>query len=181
MNRFQKYYKEIICYDLLLKENYNNILELPKFNKITINTTSKQYLQDKKSIIAILLAIELITGQKAKLTYAKKSIAGFKLRQGQTLGCKNTLRNIKMYEFLELFVTIILPKLRDFSGISKKQMEKFGNFSIGLNNLMFFPVLENNFEIFQIIKGINFNFVLNTKSKQQALLLYTSFQLPNKN
>lgn len=176
MNRYLDYYQQIICEDLLLKQNYKNIFELPKLERIVINTTSKQYVQDKKEILSTLVINELISGQKSKLTTAKKSIAGFKIRQGQILGCKTTLRKDNMYRFLNSFITIVLPRLRDLQGIPKKSFDKFGNLSIGVQNLMIFPELENNFEYFQNIKGIHLNYITNTK--KHSFLLYTAFQIP---
>ena len=178
MNRYKQYYKQIICEDLILKQNYKHIFELPEFKKIVVNTTSKNYVQEKKEILPSLLVNELLCGQKAKLTIARKSIATFKLRQDQIIGYKTTLRARNMYRFLDLFLSVALPKLRDFHGISLKSLDKSGNLSLGLQNLMIFPELENNFEFFQTIKGIHLNFVVNAKSREQACLLYSAFQFP---
>ncbi len=120
-----KYYQQIICQDLLLKQSYNNIMELPSINKIILNTTSSLFVQDKKYILPALVALEFITGQKIKYTLAKKSIATFKIRQNQLIGCKISLRNQYMYNFLSKFLLIIAPRIRDFSGIITKNLVPF--------------------------------------------------------
>ena len=120
----------------------------------------------------------MITGQKPRLTYVKKSIASFKIRENQLLGCKVTLRGSSLFLFLDLFITIILPRLREFSGISTKSFDKSVNFSLGLSNLMIFPELENHFEFFELFKGLNMNFSIHGSSLDDINLLYTAFQLP---
>lgn len=149
----RNYYQEIICQDLLLKQNYSNVMELPYLNKIILNTTSSLFVQDKKYIVPALAAIEFITGQKMKYTLAKKSIATFKIRQNQILGCKITLRNHYMYNFLCKFLVIIAPRTRDFSGITQKNLNNQKHFTIGIKNFMVFPELENHFELFETCTG----------------------------
>jgi large subunit ribosomal protein L5 len=177
-NRFKLYYDHVICQDLILKQNYTTIFQLPSFKKVIINTSSKLYLLDKKYIVPSILGVELITGQKPKLTYAKKSIASFKIRENQLLGCKVTLRGASLYLFLDLLITMILPRLRDFYGISIKSFDKSGNFSLGFSNLMIFPELENHFEFFELFKGLNINFSISGSNLDDISLLYTAFQLP---
>lgn len=176
-DRINKYYKQVICQDLILKQNYKTIMELPYIKKIVLNTTSKIYVNDKKQIIPALVALELISGQKATLTFAKKSIASFKIRQNQILGCKVTLRNTAMYVFLEKLLTIIFPRIRDFNGISVKTLDTTGNFSLGINNFMIFPELENYFELFENTRGFHINFSISTTRKQDVLLFYSAFQI----
>lgn len=174
-----KYYQQIICQDLLLKQNYRNVMELPSVNKIILNITSSLFVQDKKYIIPALVALEFITGQKIKSTSAKKSIASFKIRKNQFLGCKLTLRNQYMYNFLFKFVQIIAPRIRDFSGIVTKNLNKSScYFTVGFKNLMIFPELENHFELFEVSKGLNLTFGISTKKANDALLLYSAFQIP---
>ena len=173
-----KYYQQIICHDLLLKQSYGNIMELPSINKIILNTTSNLFVQDKKYILPALVALEFITGQKIKYTSAKKSIATFKIRQNQILGCKITLRNQSMYNFLSKFIIIIAPRVRDFSGIIKKIVHNHIHFTLGIKNLMIFPELENHFELFETCKGLNITLSISTKKANDALLLYSAFQIP---
>jgi large subunit ribosomal protein L5 len=174
----QKYYQQIICEDLLLKQNYNNIMELPSINKINLNTTSRLFVQDKKYILPAIVALEFITGQKIKYTLAKKSIATFKIRQNQILGCVVTLRNKYMYNFLYKFLLVIAPRLRDFSGVITKNRGNIDNFTLGIHNLMIFPELENHFELFDMCKGLNITFGISTKNINDTLLLYSAFQIP---
>lgn len=176
--RFKLYYNSIICQDLLLKNNYTNIFEIPTLEKIVINTTSNAFATDRKNLIPALLALELITGQKAKFTCAKNSLASFKIRKNQILGCKVTLRKKYLYNFLTVFISIVLPKLRDFSGISKKSLDTSGNLSLGFTNILVFPHLENHFEFFQNIQGMNINFSSNRASHSLNRMLYSAFQIP---
>ena len=176
--RLKLYYNSVICQDLILKNNYNSIFEIPTLNKVVLNTTSNSYALDKKNLIPALLALELITGQKVKFTCAKKSIAPFKIRENQILGCKVTLRKNNLYNFLNVFLHIVLPRVRDFNGISKKSFDKFGNLSFGFTNLLLFPHLENHFEYFQNFKGLNINFSTSKSSKKTNRLLYSAYQLP---
>ena len=158
-NRFYKHYKETISYDLILKKNIENILEIPKLEKIILNTTSKVIAHDKKYIIPGLIALEIISGQKQKTTAAHKSISGFKLRQNQIIGCKVDLRGELMFHFLEKLITIVLPRVRNFRGIFFNFFDGKGNLNLGLSSLLIFPELENYFEYFEFIRGINITLV----------------------
>lgn len=178
IERLKFYYNSIISQDLLLKNNYTSIMEVPSLEKIILNTTSNAYAVDKKNLIPALLALELISGQKAKFTVAKKSIAPFKIREKQILGCKVTLRGKKLYNFLNIFINIVLPRLREFPGISKKSIDSSGNFSFGFTNILVFPHLENQFEYFQNFRGFNINFSTIQSSQQKSRLLYSAYQLP---
>lgn len=174
------YYRQIVCRDLILKYNYKTIMELPSLNKIVVNTTSKAYVTDKKYIIPALTALEMITGQKLKINQAKKSIATFKLRQGQPIGCKVTLRNINLYTFLYKLIMIILPRSRDFTGVSKESVNYSGNWSVGITNVMLFPELENYYEFFETVRAFNVAFNIFAKDKQQACVFFSALQIPIK-
>jgi large subunit ribosomal protein L5 len=176
--RLKLYYDSIICQDFLLKNNYTSIFEIPTLEKIVINTTSSTYAIDRKNLIPALLALELIAGQKVKFTCAKKSLAPFKIRENQILGCKVTLRKNHLYNFLTVFTSIVLPKLRDFSGISKKSLDISGNLSLGFTDLLVFPHLENHFEFFQNVRGIHINFSSKKASRSVNRVLYSAFQIP---
>ena len=180
-NRYKKYYQQIICQDLLLKQNYKTIMELPSLQKIVLNTTSKLYTTDKKNILPALMAMELISGQKAKLTSAKKSIASFKIRENQIIGCKTTLRHLSMYLFFEKLLTVVLPRVRDFSSVQIKNLDNHGNFSLGITNLLIFPEIENYFELFDVIRGLNINIIISAQNKKDALVFYSAFQIPHLN
>jgi len=206
-NRFYIHYKQTISYDLLLKQNIENILEIFKLEKIILNTTSKVIVSDKKNIIPGLVALELFSGQNQKITSATKSISGFKLRENQVIGCKVTLRGQTMFNFLEKLVTIILPRIRHFNGIDLNLFDGKGNLSLGLSSLLIFPELESYFEYFENIRGINISLITNAclsekhdlsqnnirfltlsllennkvikeKIDKKAALLLTGFQLP---
>ena len=176
-NRFYTHYKETISYDLILKKNIENILEIPKLEKIILNTTSKVIVYDKKYIIPGLIALEIISGQKQKTTAAHKSISGFKLRENQIIGCKVDLRGELMFHFLEKLITIVLPRVRNFRGIFFKFFDGKGNLNLGLSSLLIFPELENYFEYFEFIRGINITLVTsNNKLKPNFFLNRTTLQ-----
>lgn len=172
-NRFYIHYKETICYDLLLKQNIENILEIFKLDKIILNTTSKVIVSDKKNIIPGLVALELFSGQNQKITSATKSISGFKLRENQVIGCKVTLRGETMFNFFEKLVTIILPRIRHFNAIDLNLFDGKGNLSLGLSSLLIVPELESYFEYFESIRGINISLITSLSDKQSSSQNYT--------
>jgi large subunit ribosomal protein L5 len=185
----KKYYENIIACDLILKQNYTTIMQLARLGKISLNTTSKNYVNDKKYILFTLAALELISGQKTQLTYARKSVANFKIRQHQILGCKVVLRENLMYAFLDKLSRIIFPRIRDYT--KKKHISQSNNlrtYTFGLKNLMIFPELENHYQLVENFRGMNLTFVLSDlkqkkylnsldKSKDVILLL-SGLQLP---
>ncbi len=183
-NRFYNHYKETICYDFVLKQNINNVLEILKLEKIILNTTSKIIVSDKKNIIPGLVALEFFSGQSSKITSAHKSISGFKLRENQVIGCKVTLRGDKMFHFFEKLITIILPRIRQFNAINLNKFDGKGNLSLGLSPILIVPELESYFEYFEFIRGINItlitckdfstNIVVEKKSKFKKFLNMTN-------
>lgn len=205
-NLSKKYYENILAYDLILKQNYKNIMQLTRIEKILLNTTSKSYVTDKKFILFTLAALELLSGQKPKLTYARKSIANFKIRQHQILGCKVVLRKNLMYAFLDKLSRIIFPRIRDFTKkkinrepkqilfsikkIIPTKSSKLKAYTYGLKNLMIFPELENHFQLVENFRGMNLTFVLsrfnntinlnNTEKYKELILILSGFQLPFK-
>ena len=158
-SRLYNHYKETIAYDLLLKQNIGNFLEIAQLEKIILNTTSKIIVSDKKNIIPGLIALELLSGQHQKITSAQKSIAGFKLRENQVIGCKVTLRGERMFNFLEKLITIILPRIRHFNPINFSHFDGKGNLSLGLSPILIIPELESYFEYFESIGGINISLI----------------------
>ena len=190
LNRYQEHYKKIICTDFLYKKNYKNIFEIPKIEKIILSITSKNIISDKKNIIPGLISLELISGQKVKQTSARKSIASFKLRKNQLIGCKTDLRNKNLYHFLEKLVTIILPRIRQFNGINIKVLNEKTHVTLGLSEILVFPELENYFEYFEFLKGVTITIVsnlnkkksFNNEKKNQSLFLtfLSGFQFPVK-
>ena len=176
--RVDPFYREIISQDLIYKQNYQNVMELPKIDSLVINSTSKFFVEDRKNIIPTLLGLEMICGQKLKINTAEKSIAGFKIRQGQTIGCKATLRKHSQNVFLDKLLLVILPRFNNFTGIILNSFDKQGNYTLGLNDLLLFPELETQFELFENLRGIDLSFVMRKKSKYENLLLLTALQLP---
>ncbi len=190
LNRYYMHYKNNICLDFIYKQNLKNLFEIPKINKIILNITYKTIVNDKKNIIPGLFSLELISGQKLKWTVAHKSIAGFKLRKNQIIGCKIDLHNLYMYSFLEKLVTIILPRIRNFAGICVKSFNQHTNLTINLSEILVFSELENYFEFFESLKKIDITIVTNVpKTKNSincnvstlyALIFLSAFQFPNK-
>lgn len=176
--RIQSYYREIISQDLIYKQNIHNIMQLPSIEKMVINSTSKSFIEDRKNITPTLLGLEMICGQKLKISVAEKSIAGFKIRQGQTIGCKVTLRKDSIYSFLDKLTLVILPRLSNFTALTLESFDRQANYTIGLNDLLLFPELETQFELFENLKGIDISFVMRKKNKYENLLLLTALQIP---
>ena len=173
--RTDSYYRQVISQDLIYKQNYHNIMELPKIEKLVINSTSKSFIEDRKNITKTLLGLEMICGQKLKISTALKSIAGFKIRQGQTIGCKVTLRKHCLSGFLDKLILVILPRFNNFTG---KKRDIDNHYSIGLTDLLLFPELEKNFSLFENLRGLSLSFVMRKKNIDENLLLLTALQLP---
>jgi large subunit ribosomal protein L5 len=195
MNRFQFNHFNILSRDFLLKSNAKNIMKVPTLKKIVLNTSIKnasrrtsssmqdiKSLQDKNRNLSSLIALEMICGQKLKKTRSQKFIAGFKLRKGELIACKVTLRKMYMFSFLEKLLHVVLPKLRDFQGLSdsskKYSFDNRGNISFGLQNYLLFPELENHYELFESLKGFQITLVTNAKNSQEAKLLLSGNQIP---
>ena len=177
--RVDNYYREVISQDFIYKQNYHNVMELPLIEKLVINSTSKFFVEDRKNIIQTLLGLEIICGQKLKISTAEKSIAGFKIRQGQTIGCKVTLRKHSASVLLDKLLFLILPRFNNFTPLKTFCFDKQGNYTLGLNDLLLFPELETQFELFENLRGIDLSFVMCKKNKnRQNLLLLTALQIP---
>lgn len=177
-NRLKNYFENITSKDLLYKYNIQNMMALPKIKKIIINVSSSIVINDKKFLIPLLLALECISGQKLKITKAKKSIASFKLKKNQYIGCKCTLKNQKMFIFLDKLATILLPRLRDFKGYSIQKLKNPNTYTLGIDNLLLFPELENHFDFFEHIKGLNITIVLSTSNSNKIKDIISSIQIP---
>jgi large subunit ribosomal protein L5 len=172
------YYSQIVCVDLVLKQNYSNIHEIPTFQKLVVNTSSASYKADKKTLIPPVFAVELLTGQKPILTCAKKSVASFQIREGEILGCKVTLRKGLLKSFLEILVTVVLPRSREFQGFFINPSQNPHVFSTSVTNLLTFPQLENHFEYFQKFQALNITLFFNKSTPQASRLLLSAFQIP---
>lgn len=161
----------------LMKEfGYKNGLEVPKLLKVVVNTSIKEALQDAKILNAVAEEMAMIVGQKAVITKARKSIANFKLRQGQAIGCCVTLRGHRMYEFFTRLVDVALPRLRDFKGVGAKGFDGHGNYTLGLTEFAVFP--EVNVDKIQKAKGMNVTFVTSAKTDDEARALLKTMGMP---
>lgn len=176
MSNFKDLYNKEIKPSLMKEFNYKSIMEVPKLDKIVINMGVGEGSHDSKFIEAAMKDLELIAGQKPVVTKAKKSIAGFKLREGQTIGAKVTLRGEKMYYFLEKLVKISLPRVRDFRGISKSAFDGHGNYTLGVKEQLIFP--EINYDDVLKVRGMDIVFVTTAKTNDEARQLLAGFKMP---
>ena len=178
MNRLKEKYEKTIVSDLMSKHNYKNVMEVPKLEKIVVNIGCGDANSKSKLLEAAMRDLELITGQKPVATKAKKSIAGFKLREGQAIGCKVTLRGENMYNFLDKLISITLPRVRDFRGISNKAFDGRGNYTLGLTEQLIFPEIE--YDDVVKVRGMDIVFVTSAKTDAEALDLLQGFAMPFK-
>ena len=176
MNRLKEKYEKTIVSDLMSKHNYKNVMEVPKLEKIVVNIGCGDATSNSKLLEAAMRDLEAITGQKPVATKAKKSIAGFKLREGQAIGCKVTLRGENMYNFLDKLISITLPRVRDFRGISNKAFDCFGNYTLGIKEQLIFPEIE--FDNIVKLRGMDIVFVTTAKTNDEAFELLSGFGMP---
>lgn len=174
--RLQQKYEGVIKSEMMKANSYKNVMEIPKLTKIVVNSCVRDAGLNQNQIESTVNEIFLITGQKPVVTKAKKSIAGFKIREGMGLGAKVTLRGKIMYEFLDRLVNIALPRVRDFKGFSHKQFDSKGNFSIGLKEQLVFP--EINYDKVEKVRGMNITFVTTAKNHSEAKMLFEHFDIP---
>ena len=173
----KKVYKEEIVEKLMKQFSYSSVMQVPKLVKITINEGVGDATSDKKMVEESVEELSEIVGQKALLTYSRKDVSNFKLRKGMPIGVKVTLRNVKMYEFLERLIRISLPRIRDFKGISEK-MDGRGNYTLGLKEQIIFP--EVDIDKNPRIHGLEITFVTTAKTDEEAHALLAEFGLPFK-
>ncbi len=178
MASFQKLYKTKIIKQIQKAFNYKNVMAVPKIKKITLNMGLGEAVNDKKIIDAALLDMANISGQKPIATYARKSIAGFKIREGWPIGCKVTLRKERMYEFLERLVRIAFPRIRDFRGFSTKSFDGRGNYSLGVSEQIIFP--EIDYDKIDAIRGLDITITTTANSDKEAWGLLSAFNFPFK-
>ncbi len=178
MNRLKVKYDTEIVPSLKEKYNYKNVMEVPKLEKIVVNIGCGDATSNSKLLEAAMKDLEIITGQKPVATKAKKSIAGFKLRAGQSIGCKVTLRGENMYNFLDKLISITLPRVRDFRGISNKAFDGRGNYTLGLTEQLIFSEIE--YDDVVKVRGMDIVFVTSAKTNAEALDLLTGFGMPFK-
>jgi len=175
--RLRKHYDEVVRKQLVEEFGYKNPMEVPKLDKIVINMGVGEAAGDQKKLDAAVAELMAISGQKPVKTKAKKAIAGFKIREGQAIGCKVTLRKARMYEFLDRLVTIALPRVRDFRGIpGTRGFDGRGNYAMGLKEQIVFP--EINYDRVDTIRGMDIQFVTTAKTDKEAKALLKAFYLP---
>ena len=176
MTRLYEKYKNELVSQLQTKLNIRNIMEVPKLTKITINMGVGEAVNDKKIMDNAVRDLSLIAGQKALITKSRKSIAGFKIRDGWPIGCKVTLRREQMYEFLDRLINISLPRTRDFRGLNAKSFDGRGNYSFGVREHIIFP--EIDFEKTEGVRGMDITFTTTANSDADAKALLESFGFP---
>ncbi|MDD4519649.1 MAG: 50S ribosomal protein L5 [Alphaproteobacteria bacterium] len=176
MSRLKELYEKEICPTLEKEFGYKNKMEIPRIEKIVLNMGVGEATQDHKALEGAVTDMTAIAGQKPVVTIAKKSIATFKLREGMPIGCKVTLRKERMYEFLDRLITTALPRVRDFRGISGKNFDRNGNFSMGLKEQIVF--LEIDYDKVDKIRGLDITICTSAKTDKEAKALLTAFNMP---
>jgi large subunit ribosomal protein L5 len=178
MARLQQHYREKIAKDLTEKFGYKSPMQVPRLTKITLNMGVGEAVADKKVLDNAVADLTKIAGQKPVVTKSKKAIAGFKIRDGVPVGCMVTLRGVRMYEFLDRFVTIALPRVRDFRGISSRAFDGRGNYNIGVKEQIIFPELD--YDKIDALRGLNISITTTAKNDEECRALLTAFKFPFK-
>lgn len=178
INSLQELYKDTICPNLVQEFQYKNIHEIPKLVKITLNRGLGEAAQNRKALDNSIEEFRSITGQKPVITKAKKSIAGFKIREDVPIGLTVTLRRHKMYNFLNKLIHLSLPRIRDFRGISRQQFDGRGNYNLGLKEQLIFP--EINYDNVNQVRGMNITIVTTARNDKESFALLAGFGMPFK-
>ncbi len=179
MARLQQFYREKVAPQMTEKFGYKSPMQVPRITKITLNMGVSEAVADKKVMDNAVSDMTKIAGQKPVVTKAKKAIAGFKIREGLPIGCMVTLRGVKMYEFLDRFVTVALPRVRDFRGISGRAFDGRGNYNIGVKEQIIFPEIE--YDKVDALRGLNISITTTAKTDEECKALLTAFRFPFKN
>ena len=179
MTRFAEIYRDKVAPELTQKFGYKSPMEVPRITKITLNMGVSEAVADKKIMDNAVGDLTKIAGQKPVVTKAKKAIAGFKIREQQPIGCMVTLRGARMYEFLDRFVTVALPRVRDFRGISGKAFDGRGNYNIGVKEQIIFPEVE--YDKVDALRGLNISITTTAKTDEECKALLAGFRFPFKN
>ena len=179
MARLQQHYREKVVPELMQKFGYKSVMEVPRLSKITLNMGVSEAVADKKVMDHAVSDLARIAGQKPVVTKARKAIAGFKIREGQAIGCMVTLRGVRMYKFLDRFVTVALPRVRDFRGISGRSFDGRGNYNVGVKEQIIFPEIE--YDKVDALRGLNISITTTAKSDEECKALLSAFRFPFKN
>ena len=179
MARLKQHYLDKVVPELTSKFGYKSPMEVPRITKITLNMGVSEAVADKKVMDHAVSDLTKISGQKPVVTKAKKAIAGFKIREQQPIGCMVTLRGAQMYEFLDRFVTVALPRVRDFRGISGRSFDGRGNYNIGVKEQIIFPEIE--YDKVDALRGLNISITTTAKTDEECKALLAGFRFPFKN
>ena len=179
MARLQQHYREKVVPELTAKFGYKSPMEVPRLSKITLNMGVSEAVADKKVMDHAVGDLTKISGQKPVVTKARKASAGFKIREQQASGCMVTLRGVRMYEFLDRFVTVALPRVRDFRGISGRAFDGRGNYNIGVKEQIIFPEIE--YDKVDALRGMNISITTTAKTDDECKALLAAFRFPFKN
>lgn len=178
MARLREFYDSTVVPELIKKFDYKSVMEVPRIEKITLNMGVGEAVADKKVMEHAVSDLEKIAGQKPVVTVARKSIAGFKIRDDYPVGCKVTLRRDQMFEFLDRLVTISLPRVRDFRGVSGKSFDGRGNYNMGVREQIIFPEIE--YDKIDALRGLNITITTTAKTDEEAKALLSLFKFPFK-
>ena len=179
MARLAELYRDKVAPALMEQFGYKSVMEVPRITKITLNMGVGEAVADKKVMDHAVADLTKIAGQKPVVTVSRKAIAGFKIREGQPIGCMVTLRGDRMYEFLDRFVTVALPRVRDFRGISGRSFDGRGNYNVGVKEQIIFPEIE--YDKVDALRGLNISITTTAKSDDECKALLAGFRFPFKN
>ena len=178
MSRLQEFYLSTVRSQLMEKLGYENLMQVPRIEKITLNIGVGEAARDKKTIKEVIVDLEKIAGQKVVITRARKSIAGFGIRENFPIGCKVTLRRTRMYEFFDRLISIAIPRVRDFRGLSSKAFDGRGNYSLGVTEQIIFP--EIDYDKIDAIRGMDIAITTSARTDNEAKALLEAFSFPFK-
>lgn len=176
MSRLQQYYKEKIVSEMRERFGYSSVMQVPKLEKITLNMGVGEAIADKKILQHAMDDLTKISGQKPIITYARKSIAGFKIREGMPVGCKVTLRRERMFEFLDRLISVTIPRIRDFRGLNPRAFDGRGNYSMGVREQIIFP--EIDYDKIDAIRGMDITITSTARTDAEARALLEMFKFP---
>jgi large subunit ribosomal protein L5 len=179
MARLQQYYRETVAPQLREQFSYRNVMEVPRITKITLNMGVGEAVADKKIMEHAVGNLTQIAGQKPVVTLSRKSIAGFKIREGWPIGCKVTLRHDRMYEFLDRLVNVAIPRIRDFRGFSARAFDGRGNYSLGVREQIIFP--EIDYDKIDAIRGLDITITTTARTNEEGRALLAAFNFPFRN
>jgi large subunit ribosomal protein L5 len=179
MARLQEHYKQTVMPELSKRFGYKSVMQIPRITKVTLNMGVGEAVADKKILDHATGDMIKIAGQKPVITKAKKSIAGFKIRQGYPIGCMVTLRGDRMYEFLDRLISIAMPRIRDFRGVSGRGFDGRGNYSLGVKEQIIFPEIE--YDKVDAVRGMNISITTTAKTDEEAKALLAAFKFPFRN